>query len=60
MRSRLSWMIGLTITIVNVINGGLAKLAPNEYYNYITTGIYPIKWEGHGCDLLNNNINYIV
>lgn len=21
----------------------LAKLAPNEYYNYITTGIYPIK-----------------
>ena len=53
-------MIGLTITIVNVINGGLAKLAPNEYYNYITTGIYPIKWEGHGCDLLNNNINYIV
>ncbi len=22
---------------------GLAKLAPNEYYNYITTGIYPIK-----------------
>ena len=21
----------------------LAKLSPNEYYNYITTGIYPIK-----------------
>ena len=22
---------------------GLAKLSPNEYYDYITTGIYPIK-----------------
>lgn len=24
---------------------GLAKLSPNEYYNYITTGIYPLKLE---------------
>ncbi len=23
----------------------LAKLSPNEYYQYITTGIYPIKGE---------------
>ena len=22
---------------------GLAKLSPNEYYKYITTGIYPLK-----------------
>ena len=22
---------------------GLAKLSPNEYYDYITTGIYPLK-----------------
>ena len=26
----------------------LAKLSPNEYYEYITTGIYPLKkWDGH-------------
>lgn len=25
------------------INVGLARLSPNEYYQYIITGIYPIK-----------------
>lgn len=29
----------------------LAKLSPNEYYQYITTGIYPIKWKIPSADM---------
>lgn len=28
----------------------LARLSPNEYYQYITTGIYPIKWRIPSAD----------
>ena len=37
----------------------LAKLSPNEYYKYITTGIYPIKGKIPLSDIDNEEGNEI-
>ena len=37
----------------------LAKLSPNEYYQYITTGIYPIKGKIPLSDIDNEEGNEI-
>ena len=34
---------------------GIAKLSPNEYYKYITTGIYPIKGRKAPADMEEGN-----
>ncbi len=36
-------MTGWIIIIMTDINGGWPDYPPNEYYQYIITGIYPIK-----------------
>ena len=35
----------------------LAKLSPNEYYKYITTGIYPIKGKIPSTDMYDEEGN---
>ena len=35
----------------------LAKLSPNEYYKYITTGIYPIKGKIPSMDMYDEEGN---
>ena len=46
--SLINWIKALVDDWIDYYNNeryqwGLAKLSPNEYYDYITTGIYPIK-----------------